>query len=126
MLDVINRYAHRFVAVPVILVCKKKSLFELLQHHEPLTLEQIADRLAANGGHLQVALRMMQSLNWLSRNEVGQYSLTDEVEIHKKIPEEILDLYHLPVDSYLMGEQQSGFLKVWIERSRQRWNINSC
>jgi malonyl CoA-acyl carrier protein transacylase len=124
MLDVINRYAHGFVAVPVILACKEKGLFELLQYQGCLTLEQIVERLGANGGHLQVALRMMQSLNWLSRNEVGQYSLTDEAEIHKEIPEEILDLYHLPVDSYLMGEQSSDFLKVWIDRSRQRWNVS--
>lgn len=123
MLDIINRYLHGFVAVPVILACKEKGLFELLEHQGYLTLEQIVERLGANGGHLQVALRMMQSLNWLERNEAGQYSLTDEAEIHKKIPEEILDLYHLPLESYLMG-QQSGLLKVWIDRSRQRWNVD--
>jgi len=67
---------------------------------------------------------MIQSLNWLSQNEVGAYSLTDEAEIHKKIPEEILDLYHLPVESYLKGEQQPGILKHWIDRSRQRWNVD--
>ncbi|NJL39308.1 MAG: polyketide synthase [Leptolyngbyaceae cyanobacterium SM1_4_3] len=124
MLDIINRYMHGFVAVPVILACKTKGLFELLEHQGELTLEQIVESLKANGGHLQVALRMMQSLNWLERNEAGQYSLTYETENHKKIPEEILDLYHLPIESYLMGEQQSGLLKVWIERSIQCWNID--
>jgi malonyl CoA-acyl carrier protein transacylase len=123
MLEIINRYAHGFVAVPVILACKEKGLFELLQHHGSLSLEQLIERLGANGGHLQVALRMMRSLNWLSRNEVGQYSLTDEAQLHKKIPEEILDLYHLPIESYLKGEQPPGLLKDWIERSRQRWNV---
>jgi amino acid adenylation domain-containing protein/non-ribosomal peptide synthase protein (TIGR01720 family) len=124
MLDVINRYLHGFVAVPVILACRKKGLFELLQHHGRLTREQIVESLGANGGHLQVALRMMRSLNWLERNEVGQYFLTDEAQLHKKIPEEILDLYHLPIESYLMGEQPSGLLKNWIERSIQRWNVD--
>ena len=108
MLDVINRYAHGFVAVPVILACKEKGLFKLLQHHGSLTLEQIVERLGANAGHLQVALRMMQSLNWLERNEAGQYFLTDEADIYKEIPQEILDLYHLSIESYLIGEQQSG------------------
>lgn len=124
MLDIINRYLHGFVAVPVILACKEKGLFELLEHKGELTLEQIVESLKANGGHLQVALRMMRSLNWLDRNEAGQYSLTDETQLHKKIPEEILDLYHLPIESYLMGEQQSGLLKDWIDRSRQRWNVD--
>ncbi|MFB8795997.1 MAG: SDR family NAD(P)-dependent oxidoreductase [Microcoleus sp.] len=123
MLEIINRYAHGFVVIPVILACKQKGLFDLLQHQNSLTLEQITSRLGANSGHLQVALRMMRSLNWLERNEVGQYALTDGAEIHKKIPEEILDLYHLPVESYLKGEQQPGLLKDWIERSSQRWNI---
>jgi malonyl CoA-acyl carrier protein transacylase len=125
MLDVINRYLHGFVAVPVILACRKKGLFELLQHQgSPLTRQQIVESLGANGGHLQVALRMIRSLNWLERNEVGQYSLTDEAQLHKKIPEEILDLYHLPFESYLMGEQPSGLLKNWISRSIQRWNVD--
>ncbi|MEH2004546.1 hypothetical protein [Nostoc sp.] len=100
MLDVINRYAHGFVTVPVILACKKKGLFELLQNHGSLKKEQIVEHLGANGGHLQVALRMMLSLNWLSQNEVVAYSLTNEALIYKKIPEEILDLYHLPIESY--------------------------
>lgn len=124
MLDVINRYLHGFVTVPVILACRKKGLFELLQHQGSLTREQIVESLGANGGHLQVALRMMRSLNWLERNEVGQYSLTDEAQLHKKIPEEILDLYHLPIESYLIGEQPSGLLKNWISRSIQRWNVD--
>jgi malonyl CoA-acyl carrier protein transacylase len=124
MLDIINRYLHGFVAVPVILACKEKGLFELLEHQGELTLDQIVESLKANSGHLQVALRMLQSLNWLERNEVGQYSLTDETQLHKKIPEEILDSYHLPIESYLMGEQQSGLLKDWIDRSRQRWNVD--
>src|SRR4028119_151587 len=124
MLDIINRYLHGFVAVPVILACTKKGLFELLEHQGELTLEQIVESLKANGGHLQVALRMMQSLNWLERNEAGQYSLTDEAALHKEIPQDILDLYHLPIESYLMGEQQSGLLKGWIERSIQRWKVD--
>jgi hypothetical protein len=99
MLDVINRYLHGFVAIPVILACRKKGLFELLEHHGRLTREQIVESLGSNGGHLQVALRMMRSLNWLERNKVGQYFLTDEAKLHKKIPEEILDLYHLPFES---------------------------
>ncbi|MEH1781711.1 MAG: hypothetical protein V7L26_21895 [Nostoc sp.] len=117
MLGLINRYLQGFVSVPINLACKKKELFELLEHHRELTLEQIVEFLGANGGHLQVALRMMQSINWLERNEIGQYYLTDEAQLHKKISEEILDLYHLPLYLYIKGEQQLGLLKDWIERS---------
>ncbi|OLT58079.1 AprA-related methyltransferase [Moorena bouillonii] len=123
MLDTINRYQHGIISIPVILACKQKGFFDLLRRQENITLEQIVKDLGGNRGHLQVALRMMESLNWLSRNEAGEYSLTDKAEIYQQIPEDILDLYHLPIDSYLLGEQHSGFLKSWIEHSRQRWNV---
>ncbi len=124
MLDLINLYTHGFVAVPVILACKKKGLFQVLQQQGSLTLEQMVDLLNANSGHLQVALRMMQSLNWLSQNQLGEYSLTPEAEIYNTIPQDILDLYHLPIDSYLLGKQKSGFLKAWIERSKYSWDVS--
>ncbi len=124
MLDVINRYAHGFVAVPVILACKEKGLFAFLKREGFMSIEQIIERLGANGGHLQVALRMMQSLNWLERNDAGEYSLTQESEIHQQIPKDILELYRLPIESYLM-EQQLGLLENWIERSKRRWNVDN-
>ncbi|NEP39776.1 MAG: polyketide synthase, partial [Okeania sp. SIO2H7] len=76
MLELINRYEHGFVSIPVILACREKGLFELIKQKK-ITHQQIAKTLRANTGHLQVALRMMQSLGWLSKNELGEYSLTD-------------------------------------------------
>ncbi len=125
MLDIINRYTHGFVAIPVILACKRKGLFELLQNRKVLTLEQIADYLRANSGHLKVALRLMRSLNWLVQTNTGKYSLTEEATIYQQIPEDILDLFNLPIESYLKGEHHPGLLQGWIERSGQRWNINN-
>ena len=126
MLDLINLYAHGFVAVPVIISCKQKGFFRALQQKASLTLEQMVDLFNANSGHLQVALRLMQSLNWLSQNHINSYSLTEEGKIYNSIPEDILDLYHIPIDSYLLGKQKSGLLKVWIERSRQRWDVDNA
>ena len=76
MLDVINRYAHGFVAIPVILACKNKGFFEQLKHQGNTSLEQIIADTGANSGHLQVALRLLQSLGWLLRDATGAYMLT--------------------------------------------------
>lgn len=125
MLDLINKYSHGFAFIPVVLACRKQGLFELLHQQRSMTLQQLSDRMGANDGHLQVALRMMQSLEWISRNELGEYSLTPEAEAQKEIPEEILELFDLPIDSYLVGQQQEGMLRKWIERSSQRWNVTN-
>ncbi len=113
MLQKINRYTHGFVAVPVILACREKGFFQLLAHESPLSLEQMVKHLGANTGHFQVALRMLESLHWLSRNEQLQYSLTSEAAIHNQIPEDVLQLYDLPIESYLQGKQEK-LLGRWI------------
>ncbi|NET25238.1 type I polyketide synthase [Okeania sp. SIO1I7] len=123
MLELINRYEHGFVSIPVILSCREKGLFELIKQKK-ITHQQIAKTLRANTGHLQVALRMMQSLGWLSKNELGEYSLTDNSQGYLSIPEEILELYNLPIESYLRGKEKPDVLKNWIELSQQQWHIN--
>ena len=124
MLQKINRYTHGFVAIPVILACREKGFFELLAHEGPLSLEQIVKHLGANTGHFQVALRMLESLHWLSRNEQLKYSLISEAAIHNQIPEDALELYHLPIESYLQGKQEK-LLGRWIDRSCQLWNLDN-
>ncbi|NEO76053.1 hypothetical protein [Moorena sp. SIO4G3] len=79
MLELINRYQYGFVYIPVILACREKGLFDLIKEKR-ITHRQIANTLGANTGHRQVALRMMQSLGWLLKNEVNEYSLTDNFQ----------------------------------------------
>ncbi|MCB0212936.1 MAG: GNAT family N-acetyltransferase, partial [Anaerolineae bacterium] len=124
MLDLFNRYAHGFVAIPVILACKKKGFFGLLHDRSALTAAQMVESLGTNSGHFQVALRLMQSLGWLSQAGNGAYAFTVEAEIHRQIPEDMLDLYHLPLEAYLRGETHPGLLGPWLERSRRRWGLD--
>nr|WP_179123747.1 pyridoxal phosphate-dependent aminotransferase family protein [Cylindrospermopsis raciborskii] len=112
------------MAVPVILACREKGVFELLADESPLSLNQMVEHLGANSGHFQVALRMLESLHWLSRNKELKYSLTAEAAIHNKISEDILQLYNLPIQSYLEGKQ-GNLLGRWIERSCQLWNLDN-
>jgi malonyl CoA-acyl carrier protein transacylase len=125
MLDVINRYAHGFVAIPVILACKNKGFFEQLKHQGNMSLEQIIDCTGANSGHLQVALRLLQSLGWLLRDATGAYRLTEEAENHREIPEEILELFDLPQAYLLKSQQGEQLLGKWIARSCQGWHVSN-
>ncbi|MCB0191740.1 MAG: class I SAM-dependent methyltransferase, partial [Anaerolineae bacterium] len=124
MLDLLNRYAHGFVTIPVILACKDKGFFDLLQDRGPLTAAQMVDVLEANSGYFQAALRLMQSLDWLAYDAgTGGYALTPEAELHTQIPEDMLDLYPLSMAAYLMRESDQRLLSPWLERSRRRWDL---
>ena len=124
MLDVINRYAHGFVAIPVILACKNKGLFAQLKQPENTSLKQIIDGTGANNGHLQVALRLLQSLGWLLRDATGTYMLTEKAESHHEIPADILELFHLPLVHLLESQQGEQLLCKWIARSCQGWQVS--
>ncbi|MBE9227560.1 GNAT family N-acetyltransferase [Phormidium sp. LEGE 05292] len=124
MLEIINTYNHGFVAIPVIIACKKRGFFDLLAREKTLSCEQMSEELKANNGHFQVALRLLESLNLLSRNEQGKYSLTPEAFGYQAIPEDVLQLYLLSIESYLQGERPD-LLRKWIEYSCQRWNTDN-
>ena len=81
MFQLIRRYQYGFVCIPVFFACKEKGLFDLVKQKK-IIHQQIAKTLGANTGHLQVALKMMQSHGWLSKNEVNEYSLTDNSQIY--------------------------------------------
>ena len=123
MLELINRYAHGFVAIPVILACQEKGVFRLLKNENTLTLEQLSKGLGANSGHLQVALRLMESLQWVSCNKEKAFRLEAKSKSHRKIPKEILDLYRFPMDSYLTQSKERRRLDKWINLSQQRWKV---
>ncbi len=122
MLNIINRYAHGFVAIPVILACKEHGVFQLLMEQGPMKSEQMVKHLGANAGHLQAALRMLLSLDWLSQCEEGMYALTGDATKHTLIPADILDFYQWDMESYLVGE--GGLLGKWIELSLARWHLS--
>ncbi len=125
MLDILNRYTHGFIAIPVILACKNKGLFEHLNSQNKLTADTLAHTLGANGGHLQVALRLLHSLGWLSQDSAGAYTLTPEAYGYREIPEDILELLNFPIESYLLENSPKGSLRPWITRSVQQWKVST-
>ncbi|MCD5326707.1 SDR family NAD(P)-dependent oxidoreductase [Chromobacterium piscinae] len=125
MLSVINRYSHGFVAIPIVLACKYLKLFEVFKGRA-LTLTELADELKANSGFLLAALRLLESLQWISKDNTDRYSLTAQgLRDHEKIPETITSLLDFPVDRYLEDPNSHLSLKEWIDCSVQGWGVDS-
>jgi acyl transferase domain-containing protein/enoyl-CoA hydratase/carnithine racemase/acyl carrier protein/NAD(P)-dependent dehydrogenase (short-subunit alcohol dehydrogenase family) len=65
MLEIVNRYAHGLVAVPVIVTLHTRGFFDLLGGGSCDSPERLAARLGANEGQLRVALRLLESMRWI-------------------------------------------------------------
>jgi acyl transferase domain-containing protein/acyl carrier protein len=124
MLDVLNRYAHGFVVVPVVLACRKGGVFAALEAG-PRTAEKLGEELGANLGHLQVALRLLESLGWIDRRADGQFEANASLTKQRLVPDDLATLMQVDMDAYLR-EGSGGLLAPWIEKVRARWSINDA
>lgn len=121
MLDELNRYAHGYIAVPVILACRRGGLFALLEERGPISVESAADALGANRGYLRIAWRLLRSLGWLEAAGGERFALTDSARTALVIPDELQTLLDFDFDGYLDGR---GSLDAYIRQSEGRWGID--
>ncbi len=126
MLTLVNSYAHGYVAIPVILACKKQGLFRMFDAGTPVPFTALVTRLHANRGHLRTALHLLESLRWVTRNEQDEYVLTSNARVRHKISQDTLQLLSFPMDAYLLNHQSGLSLTRWIEKSERRWNIKDA
>ncbi|AEA66026.1 hypothetical protein [Burkholderia gladioli] len=128
MLEVINRYCHGYVAVPVIVACRAHGLFELLEQQGVLGFAALVERLHANDGHFRVALNVLESLGWLERDAGDAYRLTHQGALHARVPDDVLALLALPFDDYLRGGVPGDdcSLSAWFERSLRGWDAHDA
>ena len=123
MLDVLNRYAHGFVVVPVVLACRRGGVLAALQE-APRSAGELSAHLGANGGHLGVALRVFESLGWIERGTDGRFAATANVLQERLIPDELWALVDVDFDSYLRTGT-GGLLARWFDAVRARWNCTN-
>ena len=69
-----------------------------------------------------MAIRLLESLEWLERDELQTYRLTDKCVGYLDIPKDTLELLCFPMVSYVQGTQSAGVLQPWIDRIQMRWN----
>ncbi|MBP2000176.1 polyketide synthase PksN [Paenibacillus shirakamiensis] len=123
MLTILNDYCNGYVAIPVILACKKQGLFNRLSPTTPTSFKDLAEQLHGNTGHLRVALRMLESLQWITQVERDSYVLTKKSDIHALLPEDLVHLVSFPIQSYFRKNQKKFRLSFWIEQSEQGWGV---
>jgi acyl transferase domain-containing protein/SAM-dependent methyltransferase/acyl carrier protein len=123
MLDVLNRYAHGFVVVPVVLACRRGGVLSTLKA-TPLHASELATLLGANLGHLQVALRLIESLGWIDRGTDGRFTANVALDQEREIPDELWSLVDIDFDAYLRTGS-GGLIERWLEAVRIRWNSST-
>ncbi len=126
MLTLVNSYAHGYVAIPMILACKKQGLFRMFDAGTPVPFTALVSGLHANRGHLRTALHLLESLQWVTRNAQDEYLLTSNARIRHKISQDTLQLLSFPMDAYLLNQQSGLSLTHWIAKSERRWNIKDA
>jgi len=132
MLSIFNRYLHGYVVVPVLMACHKKGLFKSLKN-EMSSFDQLVKLFQANPGHLKVALRLFESLNWVIKNKDNLYSVPHDFPDLEHIPEAVVHLYYFPIESYLVHKPEkstnqipSGFnVPFCLDPIAQRWNVKN-
>lgn len=120
MLDLINRHLHGFVAVPVVLACRRGGLFDLLGKKQT-SFATIVRELDANSGHLAAALRLLQSLRWVERQGTN-YCLTAAASGRHHLTEDILSLYPLAIAGDLRRLAPPPELDRWVQALQSGWN----
>lgn len=122
MLDLLHRYANGFVAVPIMLACRRCGLFDTLEREDSLSTKCLGQSLRANLGHLEAALTLLHSLGFLDREPDERWSLTARSFLVNDIPDDLDKLYHLNFENAL--QRVAGFeLATWLRRSESRWNV---
>lgn len=121
MLRLLNRYAHGYVAVPVIVSLRKRGGFDRLAEDSSCEFARLVEEMAANAGHLRVALRLLESLGWCAVDEDERIRLTEAARAHRCVPMDLPSLLGTPVDAAWLTRLGRTRLVELVQRSADRW-----
>jgi acyl transferase domain-containing protein/acyl carrier protein len=120
MLSLLNRHAHGFIAIPTIQALDAHGFFARLET-APATLEEICRQLEANLGHLAGAVRLLESMGWITRRG-DHLVLTSDAQQRTVLPSGILELLEFKFLTYLSGDGTTS-LAEFVEQSLNRWGF---
>jgi acyl transferase domain-containing protein len=126
MLDRLNRYAHGYVAIPVIAALDGRGVLEHMSQSGPIPREALLRRYNANAGHFAAAVRLLGSLGWLDESPDG-LRLTAGAADRVKIPAGVTDLLAVPSHDgpFKPGSHDAETLAAfdrWIPAVASRWS----
>ncbi|KAB8061474.1 SDR family NAD(P)-dependent oxidoreductase [Janthinobacterium sp. FT14W] len=120
MNDAFNRFAHGFVAIPIILACRHRGLFTAVTEPKAMTVEELAGITGANAGQLEVALRMLEPLGWI-KTEGGGFIAGEHMD-SQALPADLGDLYRLSENDILATLGYEWPFGKWVALSRSGWH----
>lgn len=121
MLKIANRYAHGYVAYPILLACKRAGLFDLLKQ-KPMREPALAEALSMNTGPGAVTLRMLESLGWIRRNPDGYIHVEKIAERAKDLDQRWERVYAVSVEQWFDDPDLATLGAEAAERSARRWD----
>ncbi|HWX42753.1 MAG TPA: hypothetical protein VN345_16495, partial [Blastocatellia bacterium] len=118
MLDVVNRLADGFVAIPVIEACRRCGLFSAMSSG-PKSAARLAHEFRANEGHLRVALRLLEGLGWVDGSAADTFRLSPLGEAQTgAIPSDLHEMLAGLPDDVSSGAPG---LAGWLRRCASGW-----
>lgn len=120
MLDQLNRYAHGYVAIPVIVALESRGVLDRLSGSDPITRGALGRDHGANAGHFAAALRLLISLGWVDESPEG-LRLAATAGDRARIPANVVDLLAVSADGMLGDSAAKARLARWLPAVAARW-----
>jgi hypothetical protein len=105
MISVLNRYLHGYVVTPVILSFLNKGFFT--KKWEAYSIDDLKLVHAFNTGNFKAALKMFQSLGWLTCTDDNRYSISSSIPDLSTIHPDTELFYKIPLDQILYAREFS-------------------
>lgn len=99
MQGILDRLFLGYVTVPIVAALKARGLVEALARPGPANLNSLAEALRVDEARLAVALRLLESAGWVSRDAEGVYGLTPGARRLEDVSQGILELYEFDIDA---------------------------
>ena len=120
MLELLNNFAHGYVAIPVILACYKQGM---LDAHlvDPEEFDFLCEGLRANRGHLRTALVLLESLGLVTNDASGRWLKTGKASRAAKVPADLAESLRYPFGDFVDGKECGPQIIQWMKASARRW-----
>ena len=120
MLDRLNRYAHGYVAIPVIATLQGRGVLDHLSSTGPIARDALGRHYGANVGHFAAASRLLVSLGWLDESPEG-LRLSATAGDRMRIPADVTELLAVFADDVLGDAAAKARLARWLPAISSRW-----
>ncbi len=121
MLEVVNRYLHGFVAVPLAGAARDVGILARLRR-SPATATGLSAELALNTGYCRIVLRGLHCLGWVESRDFETYWATPAADALQRLPQDWVDLYSVDFGRFLDSGEAGPAFSRWFAASEAAWD----